>query len=147
MKLAKSFRTVSNELPNNSKTNRKNGIRNRMVRHFPRLVSSLHAYVWNHNLCWRRFRQRQSLGVYRLVVPSAAARTVHDSGPDGPWPGRRSSAFSTWHRALARTVRDGVRSSSSSLESRTRPLVRDLRVLRVDRKPGASPDDVESYRN
>jgi hypothetical protein len=38
-------------------------------------------YSLNHLIpscwCWRR-SCRQSLGVYRLAVPSAAARTVHD---------------------------------------------------------------------
>jgi hypothetical protein len=74
--------------------------------------------------CWRRSRQCQSLGVYRLAVPSAVARTVRDSGPDGPRPGRRSDAFPASHRtvrALGRTVHVGAWSSSSSLESRSRP--------------------------
>jgi hypothetical protein len=77
-------------------------------------------------LDWRRFGQRQLLGVYRLAVPSAAARTVRGSGPDGSGPGRRSDAFPASHRmvrAQGRTVHDGARSySSSSLEPRSRPL-------------------------
>jgi hypothetical protein len=74
--------------------------------------------------CWRRFGQRQSLGMYGLAVPSAAARTVRGSGPDGPRPGCRSGTFPASHRtvrAQGRTVRDGTWSSSSSLESRCLP--------------------------
>jgi hypothetical protein len=71
--------------------------------------------------CWRRSGQRQSLEVYRLAVPSAAARMVRGSGLDGPRPGSRSDAFPT--SASHRTVHDGAgSSSSSSLEPRSRPL-------------------------
>jgi hypothetical protein len=39
---------------------------------------------WNHKkVCWRRFRLR-SLGVYRLAVPPATARTVRDLALDSP---------------------------------------------------------------
>jgi hypothetical protein len=75
---------------------------------------------------WHRSRQRQSLGAYRLVVPSNAARTVRGYGPDGPRPGHRSGAFPASHRtvrSLGWMVCDGAGSSSSSLESRSRPLV------------------------
>jgi hypothetical protein len=94
---------------------------------------------------WRRYEQRQSLDVYRLAVPTAAARTVHGSRPDGPRPGHRSDAFHASHRTVGvqgRTVRDGAGSSfSSSLEPRSRPWGRDLRA------PEASSDDVESPKN
>ena len=81
-----------------------------------------------------------------LIVPSTAARTVRDLGA-----GAVSSLRHTGRSAaLGRTVRDLATGSSSSslLESRSRPLGgKDLKVLRVDRSPGASPDDVESPRN
>jgi hypothetical protein len=78
---------------------------------------------------------------------------VRSLGPDDPRPGRRSSVFPASHgrsAALGRTVHDLATGSSSSslLESRSRPMGgKDLKVLRVDRSPGASPDDVESPRN
>jgi hypothetical protein len=82
----------------------------------------------------------------RLVVPSATAPMVRDLGA-----GAVSSLRHTGRSAaLGRTVRDLVTGSSSSslLESRSRPLGgKDLKVLRVDRSPGASPNDVESPRN
>jgi hypothetical protein len=81
-----------------------------------------------------------------VAVPSGQARMVRGLGPDGLRPGRRSGVFPASHR----TVRDLATGSSSSslLESRSRPLGgKDLKVLRVDRSPGASPDDVESPRN
>jgi hypothetical protein len=34
-----------------------------------------------------------TVGVYRLAVPSTEARMVRGSGPDGPRPGHRSDAF------------------------------------------------------
>jgi hypothetical protein len=84
--------------------------------------------------------------VYRLAVPSAAARTVRSLRLDGPRSGHRSGVFPASHR----TVHDlaiGL-SFSSLLESRSRPLgEKDLKVLRVDRSPGASLDDVELSRN
>jgi hypothetical protein len=82
------------------------------------------------------------------------------SGMDGPR--HRAGRFATWRRARVpclmagrsapwgRTVCDLATGSSSSslLESRSRPLGgKDLKVLQVDRSPGASPDDVESPRN
>jgi hypothetical protein len=100
--------------------------------------------------CWRRSGQRQSLGVYRPVVPSSATRTVRGSRPDGPRPRRKSDAFPMSHRTvrtLGQTAHDGVGSPSSSLESRSHPWGRDLRVLRVDRSPRVSLDDVESPKN
>jgi hypothetical protein len=77
---------------------------------------------------------------------AALGRMVRDLGV-----GAVSSLHHTGRSAtLGRTVRDlAIGSSSSSLlESRSRPLERkNLKVLRVDRSPGASPDDVESPRN
>jgi hypothetical protein len=82
----------------------------------------------------------------RLVVPSATARTVRDLGA-----GAVSSLRHTGRSAaLGQTVCDLATGSSSSslLESRSRSLEgKDLKVPRVDRSPGASPDDVESPRN
>jgi hypothetical protein len=87
----------------------------------------------------------------RLVVLAAGAWTICGSGPDGPQPGGRSDAFpacspdgpSSWPDSL-RWCRV-VFFSSYDLD-----LVhwgRHLRVLRVSRSPGASPDYVESPRN
>jgi hypothetical protein len=85
------------------------------------------------------------------VVLAAEARTVRDSRPNGLQPGGRSGAF---------TARSPDGPSSGSYGPRWRRVVffswydldlvpwgRDLRVLRVSRSPGASPDDAESPRN
>jgi hypothetical protein len=45
----------------------------------------------------------------RLAVPSAAARRVRGSRPDGPRPGRRSGAFPASHRTVRRSGPDGSR--------------------------------------
>jgi hypothetical protein len=77
---------------------------------------------------------------------AALGRMVRDLGA-GAMPSLRHTG---WSAALGRTVRDLATGSSSSslLESRSRPLGgKDLKVLRVDRSPEASPDDVESPRN
>jgi hypothetical protein len=91
-------------------------------------------------VCWR-----QSLGVYRLAVPSTEVRAVHDPELDGPWPGRRTAP------SLRRTKRSTLwagRSSaglfSSSQEPRSRPWWRDFRVLLVGRTLRTSLDGVES---
>lgn len=75
---------------------------------------------------------------------AAWARTVRDSGPDGPQPGGRSGAFTArspdgpqWRRVVF----------FSSYDLDFVSWGRDLRVLQVSRSPGASPDDVESPRN
>jgi hypothetical protein len=76
----------------------------------------------------------------------ALGRTVRDLDA-GAVPSLRHTGRSA---VLGQTVRDLATESSSSslLESRSRPLGgRDLKVLRVDRSLGASPDDVESPRN
>jgi hypothetical protein len=99
------------------------------------------------------FSERQSLNKNRrrcsLVKrgrSAALGRTVRDLGA-----GAVSSLRHTGRSAaLGRTVRNlAIGSSSSSLlESRSRPLGgKDLKVPRVDRSPGASPDDVESPKN
>jgi hypothetical protein len=76
-------------------------------------------------VCWRRSRQRQSLGMYLLAVPFAAEWMVRGFGPDGPRPGCRSDAFPVSHRmvrAQGRTIHDGAGSCSSfSLEPRSCP--------------------------
>jgi hypothetical protein len=87
----------------------------------------------------------------RLVVLVAGARTIHGSRSDGLQPGDRSGAFPT--RSL-----DGPSSGPddprwrrvvffSSYDLDLIPWGRDLRVLRVSRSPGASPDYIESPRN
>jgi hypothetical protein len=89
----------------------------------------------------------------RLVVPFATARTVRGLGPNGPRSGRRSGIFPASHRTVRSSGPDGPRPGDRVvflllLESRSRPLGgKDLKGLRVDRSPGASPDDVESPRN
>jgi hypothetical protein len=76
----------------------------------------------------------------------ALGRTVHDLDA-GAMNSLRHTGRSA---ALGRTVRDLATGSSSSslLKSRSRALgEKDLKVLRVDRSPGASSDDVELPRN
>jgi hypothetical protein len=76
-----------------------------------------------------------------LAVLTTAARTIRGIGTDSLLPGGRSDFFcplSRTIRSLDLTVSDGVGSSSSSWEPRSHPLGRDLRVLRVNRSPGAS---------
>jgi hypothetical protein len=94
----------------------------------------------------------------RLAVLTAGARTVRASGPDGPQPGGRSGAFSARSPDGPISGPDGPSSGPdgprlrrviffSSYDLDLVPWGRDLRVLRVSRSPGASPDDVESPKN
>jgi hypothetical protein len=87
----------------------------------------------------------------RLAVLTAGARTVRASGPDGPQPGGRSGAFSARSPDGPSSGPDGPRLRRviffSSYDLDLVPWGRDLRVLRVSRSPGASPDDVESPKN
>jgi hypothetical protein len=50
-------------------------------------------------------------------------------------------------RALGRTVRDGTEGRLLLVGPKSRPWERDLRVLRVSRSPGMSPDNTKSPRN
>jgi hypothetical protein len=60
----------------------------------PRYMKNCTVWIdYNNGRYWHRSGRHQSLRVYRLVVPSAAAQTVWGSGPNGPRPGRMSSAF------------------------------------------------------
>jgi hypothetical protein len=90
-----------------------------------------------------------SLG--HLAVLAAGARTVRDSRPDGRQPGGRSGAFTARSPDGLSSGLDGPRWRRvvlfSSYDLDLIPWGRDLRVLRVSRSPGASPDDVESPRN
>jgi hypothetical protein len=52
-------------------------------------------------VCWRRSGQCQSLGVYRLAVPSAVAQTVHDFGA-GATPSLRRTGRSTMAQGQSR---------------------------------------------
>jgi hypothetical protein len=116
--------------------------------------------LWNRHIlplplvvCVDAFLERQILKKNRrrcsLVKrgrSAALGRTVRDLGV-GAVSSLRHAGRSA---ALGRTVRDLATGSSFSslLESRSRPLGgKDLKVPRVDRSPGAFPDDVEPPRN
>jgi hypothetical protein len=87
----------------------------------------------------------------RLAVLAMGARTVRDSGPDGPQSGDRSDVFTTRSPDGPSSGPDGPRWHRVvfffSCDLDLVPCGRDLRVLRVSRSPGASPNDVESPRN
>jgi hypothetical protein len=84
----------------------------------------------------------------RLAVLAAGVWTVRGSRPDGPQPGGRSGAFTARSPDGPSSGPDGPRWHRvvffSSYDLDLVPLGRDLRVLRVSRSPGASPDDIVS---
>jgi hypothetical protein len=91
----------------------------------------------------------ESLG--RLVVLAVGAQTIRCSRPDGLQPGGRSDTFPARSLDGPSSGPDGPRWRRvvffSSYDLDLVPWGRDLRVLRVNRSPGASPDYVESPRN
>jgi hypothetical protein len=87
----------------------------------------------------------------RLAMLAAGTRTVRGSGPDGPQPGGRSGAFTARSPDGPSPGPDGPRWCRvvffSSYDLDLVPWERDLRVLRVSRSLGTSPNDVEPPRN
>jgi hypothetical protein len=102
-------------------------------------VQSVLALIWSLNT--------------RGVLPSDAlcgGAMVRDARLDGPRPGSMSGSFPASLRtvhALSRTVCDGVGSSFCSHEPRSRPLGRDLTMLRVGKSLRAFLDNVESPKD
>jgi hypothetical protein len=102
-----------------------------------------------------------------VAVCDGSTGSARCGGVDGPrlWAGR-SATWATWRQkrrlrcaqsgrselwaersAMAKTRRWRRLVFFSSHDLDLVPWGRDLRVLRVSRSPGASPDDVESPRN